>query len=206
MTEAQIKEEISRCLRAAPPRWSEIQEQLSPPCQWLISAARGKRGIPDITADFKKKFPEDYASAGREILVDAIDVMRSQIYGHKDWKAAQDENLLDAFPAAAVIVIKPEFEPPDWKQRWIAAGGREHGGRYLALKSDPVWSRFCEFGLPHEPFDWKASLSREDVDRAEAQSAGLLKRPAAKSSGAGCALLITMFALAAAATTWALTR
>lgn len=68
-----------------------------------------------------------------------------------------------------------------WPERWEKAGGIFYGPRMIALKTDPVWSRLgdpklFDDGIGNEwpPFAFNSGMDWRDIDRAEAESLGLL--------------------------------
>ena len=69
-----------------------------------------------------------------------------------------------------------------WQNRWKNAGGKFHGGRMIALKDDPVWTKLSAFGTPYPPFDWGSGMGVRDIDRKTAidlkliDDAGIAKR------------------------------
>jgi hypothetical protein len=202
MTADELKSEIVRCLKAGPGGWTEVQQSLSSPSKWLVSAARGKRSEGEIAVDFKKKFPSSIGQAEddeRDMVRESVAVLRAQVFGLRDWKDSQDKDLLFAFPAAQLIEVHAGEAPADWQQRWQRAGGKLVEGKCVALKTDGAWARFSEFGQPHEPFDWAAALGREDLDRADAKRWGLIIDPPRPSSGLGCMIVLGLIVASAAA-------
>lgn len=91
------------------------------------------------------------------------------------WKAAQDPDLLDAFPAQELIRVEGRQEPRDWAARWSEAGGRFFGGRMIARKDDPIWERISRFGRPWPPFDFGSGMGLQDIEREEAIALGLIQ-------------------------------
>lgn len=173
---ASLKIEIVQCLKAGPAGWRDVQVALSAPASWLVDAARGKRQTRDIALDFRSRFStvlEPGVDTGA-FVHDAIDVLRWQIAGVRDWQEAQQPELMTLWPAAALTEVKAGKAAPGWQQRWEQCGGRTIAGRCIALKADAVWARFSEFGHAYEPFDWAAALSREDISRAETKKLGLV--------------------------------
>lgn len=193
-TAEQLREEIIACLRAGSKGWTGCQAGMSAPAKWLVSAARGQRPESVVMVDFGVKFGRDLELS--HTARQALNVLRAQLAGERDWKASQDRDVVDAFPASELLVVLGDVEPFPWKERWIAAGGRLVDDRAIAPKGDPIWARFSEFGRPHPPFDWLTTLDWEDVNRSEAERLGVIpafKRPA----GSGC---VTAIVIAIAAT------
>jgi hypothetical protein len=79
-----------------------------------------------------------------------------------------DPALLDAWPAQELVRARRSAHQRDWRARWTAAGGRFVGGRMIALKHDPVWSRISRFGEPWPPFDYGSGMDTRDISRREA--------------------------------------
>lgn len=115
----------------------------------------------------------DLASRRRLELIYRQNIESAQEYGR--WKAGNDPDLLDAYPAQELIRVESREVERDWEKRWADAGGRLAGGRMVALKNDPVWAKLSRFGTPWPPFDFNSGMGVEDVDRAEAEALGLLK-------------------------------
>ena len=93
------------------------------------------------------------------------------------WQMGQDPDVLDAFPAQEFLRVESRNQPrSDWSERWAAAGGRTYDGRWIALKSDPVWVGISRFGRPWPPFDFGSGMGVEDISRVEAERLGLLKK------------------------------
>lgn len=114
----------------------------------------------------------DLASRRRLELIYRQNIESAQEYGR--WQAGNDPYLLDAFPAQELIRVESREVERDWAKRWADAGGREVGGRMVALKNDPVWAKLSRFGTPWPPFDFNSGMGVEDIDRAEAEALGLI--------------------------------
>jgi hypothetical protein len=96
--------------------------------------------------------------------------------GYGWWKQGQDPDVLDAFPCQEFIRIASRKMPrQDWERRWRSAGGKVYGGRMIAKKNDPVWTRLSRFGTPWPPFDFSSGMGVEDVSREEAEELGILQ-------------------------------
>lgn len=203
--DGELKSEIVRCLKAGPSGWTNEQQSLSAPAKWIVSAARGKRDVRDISVDFRRKFLRTLAceeDGDGDMLRESIRVLRAQLSGLRDWKENQDKDILLAYPASELIEVMAGEAMPDWKDRWAAAGGLVVNGRCVALKSAEVWRRFSEFGQRYEPYEWSAGLGREDVSSTEAKDFGLLPAtPVAAGNGMGCliAILLGVLFISAAA-------
>lgn len=178
ITKAKLRSEVVRCLKAGPPKWQTTAVALSEETQWLIDRIdpSGDRGR--LAVDFADAFPDwrfhaDWPEMS-DLLREAFDVLTCQLHGHQRWEQDKDLVLREAFPAQELLtVIEPE--PKGWRERWVAAGGQVVGGRCVAMKNDPAWRRFSDFGKPYEPFEWEAKLSTTEMDAAEAESLGVPK-------------------------------
>lgn len=91
-----------------------------------------------------------------------------------NWRQGLDPTIEWVWPANRLVATKGRMLPGT-KDRWIRAGGRVYRGKLIALKRDPVWSRFSLYGHPHPPFDDRShGLDVEDVGAEEAQQLGLI--------------------------------
>ncbi len=90
------------------------------------------------------------------------------------WQAAQDPDLLGAFPCQELVRMESREAPRDWQARWADAGGSSYSGRMIARKDDPVWSAISRFGTPYPPFDFGSGMGVADVERAEAIALGVI--------------------------------
>lgn len=118
----------------------------------------------------------DLTSDARLNLI--LDTNLEMAQGYGQWKQGQDEAVLDQWPAQELIRARDSKVPRDWAQRWSDAGGRFFGGRMIALKNDPIWTRISRFGLPYPPFDFNSGMDVQDIDRTEAVALGLISRDA----------------------------
>ncbi len=148
-----------------------------------------------LMVDFCQRFTreKDVCQVARE----AVEVLRTQAAASRDWQSSNDPDIVDAFPAMAVVVVMQDREPAGWQTRWTEAGGRIVDGRALALRDDLVWRRFSSYGHPFPPFDWLEGLGVEDVDRNEAEAAGLLtaaKRTTQPAGPSGCLAVVIVLA------------
>ena len=85
-----------------------------------------------------------------------------------------DAAILDAFPAQRLVNHRSDItELVDWPNFWIEQGGSS--GEMAALKSDPVWWRISFLNIPVAPFQIISGFDVEDMDRNEAESAGLIQ-------------------------------
>ena len=142
----------------------------------LMALARDE-GLAPIAAE-KRGTLEDVGSEVRAKLI--VETQISQAYGYANWKGAQNEDALDAYPAQRLIRIRAAKDPRDWASRWQEAGEKVgwEGAcktRWVALKNSPIWIALSRFGTPWPPFDFGSGMWVEDVDRAEAEDLGLIE-------------------------------
>ena len=95
---------------------------------------------------------------------------------------ADDAEYRAAFPAQELVRLERRRVPRDWRARWKEAGGRLRGGRMVALRDDPIWTRISRFGSAIPPFDFNSGMGLRDVSADEATALGL--RPEAERSAA----------------------
>jgi hypothetical protein len=130
----------------------------------------------------------DLTSAKRLGLIYDFQVEDAMEYGR--WLARQDPAILDAFPCNELIRVEHREVPrgyrkgahgrlievpgESWPARWAAAGGDFVGGRMIARKDDPIWSRISRFGRPWPPFDFMSGMGLADVSREEAEQLGVI--------------------------------
>lgn len=99
----------------------------------------------------------------------------AQARGFIQYAEGMTPGAFAAFPAQEFTRIEHRNKPrTTWPQRWKDAGGRLYGGRMIALKDDPVWSRLSVFGTPYPPFDWGSGMGVMDVSKREAIELGLI--------------------------------
>lgn len=79
-----------------------------------------------------------------------------------------------AFPAQELIRVRQRRQPRDWRKKWADAGGKIFGGRMIALKDDPVWTRISRFGTPYPPFDFGSGMGVRGVSRKDAIALGVI--------------------------------
>lgn len=120
---------------------------------------------------------QDFSSEQRLGLI--YDTQMSQAKGFAYHKAGQDPEVLDEFPAQELIRLRAAKVPRDWLARWTDAGGQLFDGRFIAVKTDPIWSRISRFGTPWPPYDFNSGMGVEDVDRDTAEALGVLPKGAA---------------------------
>lgn len=120
-----------------------------------ISGAAG--GLRDIT------------SSSRLGLIFSTQVTQANSYGY--WRQGMQPDILNEFPAVRFIRVHAVKEP-----RLNHAPFEEK----VFLKTPEGMAELArinrDFGVPWAPFGWGCGHDTEDVDRAEAQSLGLLQR------------------------------
>jgi len=79
---------------------------------------------------------QDPTSERRLRLIYDTQIEQAQEYAR--WKAEQDPDVLDAYPAQEFTRVEARKAPrTDWAQRWEDAGGEVFEGRMIALKNSP---------------------------------------------------------------------
>jgi hypothetical protein len=116
---------------------------------------------------------QDVTSIKRLGLIWDIQIEKAQEFAK--WKMEQDPDVLNAFPAQELIRVSDRKKKRDWLRRWADAGGRLHGGRMIALKTDRIWIKLNRFGVPWPPFDYSSGMGLRDVSRREAIALKLIK-------------------------------
>lgn len=88
---------------------------------------------------------------------------------------ATSEGALAAFPAYELIRAERRKVPRNWPEIWKSKGGMLYqGGRMIALKTDPIWTRISRFGIPHPPFDYNSGMDLVSVSRGECLALGVI--------------------------------
>ena len=107
----------------------------------------------------------DITSQRRLSLIFDTQVRQADDFGY--WKQGQDADVLNEFPAQRFIRVQEVDEPRDWHTQF------EDG---VWLKTDlDAWIRINQdFGVPWGPWGWGCGHDVEDVDRDEAEEAGLI--------------------------------
>ena len=103
-----------------------------------------------------------------------MDVNVRQARGFAQHLEATTGGALKAFPAYELVRVQERRAKRDWHARWAAAGGALHGGRMIALKTDPIWSNISTFGTPYPPFDYNSGMGVQDVSRSECIELGVI--------------------------------
>lgn len=89
---------------------------------------------------------------------------------HANYTIEMDPDFLEAVPAQELIADGSQDPWPEW---WQNAGGLFYDGRMIALKTDPVWLRLSDLGLPFPPFVIGSKAEVRDVLRSECDALGL---------------------------------
>lgn len=134
----------------------------------------------------------DITSADRLGLIYDFNIEDAMEYGR--WRARQDPDILDMFPADELTRVEQRMVPRGWRRgpggaliavpdeswpaRWERAGGRIIDGRMIAPKGDPIWVAISRFGRPWPPFDFNSGMGLVDVSRAEAEDLGVIAKDA----------------------------
>lgn len=108
----------------------------------------------------------DLTSTARLDLINDTNVKMAR--GHGYWQQGQSTGILDAWPAQELFRGESREKERNWNARWIAAGGKLFGGRMIALKNAPIWTKISAFGLPYPPFDFRSGMDVRDISRDQA--------------------------------------
>jgi len=100
----------------------------------------------------------------------------AQARGYIQHLQATNEGALLAYPCYELVRVAERKQPRNWAARWRNAGGRFFGGRMIAVKTDPIWTRISAFGNPFPPFDWGSGMGLDEVGYAEAVKLGVIER------------------------------
>lgn len=108
--------------------------------------------------------------------------------GYSQWNAEQNGVSLLRAPAQELIRVEGRVERRDWPRIWAEAGGQFYGepggdypnapGRMIALKTDPIWVRISQFGVPWAPFAWGSGMGLRNVRRRQAIELGVIEADA----------------------------
>lgn len=137
------------------------------------SASDARLAMRDFLRSIGHETPEDLKDTIKDLYSKSrLDVIIktnvAQARGFIQHAEATTPGALWAFPAQEFLRVESRREPrKDWAQRWQMAGGKFYGGRMIALKTDPVWTRLGPFGNPYPPFDWGSGMGVQDVSRKE---------------------------------------
>jgi hypothetical protein len=119
----------------------------------------------------------DITSSARAALI--ADTQVEMAYGYANWKAAQDPDALEAFPAQRLTRLSAAKVPRDWEARWADAGAAvgwngASQSEMVALKTSPIWIELSRFKNPWPPFDYNSGMWVDDVSHEDAVELGLL--------------------------------
>jgi len=108
----------------------------------------------------------------------------SLAYGLRQWQDGRSKGALTAFPAQEISVLNLTAAGTDLPKIWddtvaelgskTTATSASRTGRMVAKKSDPVWLRISEFGLPYPPFRLGSGEMLMDVSWEEAVDLGVV--------------------------------
>ena len=139
----------------------------------LIAKLRDVAKREGIPVDPKKAGGlQDITSRARLALI--LDTQLAQAREFARWKAEQDPDILDAFPAQELVRIETRDIPRKWLEKWLQRGGKLYAGRMIAAKGDRIWPAISRFGTPWPPFDFNSGMGIEDIDRDEAEALGVI--------------------------------
>lgn len=153
--------------------------------QGVLEAAKGAKSPSEFRRDIRALLDMIGYSAGdaegtvkdlrtktRLDLILNINVQQAR--GYAQWREATSAGALAAFPAYELVRVRNRLRKRDWHSRWAAAGGKLFGGRMIALKTDPIWTRISVFGNPYPPFDYNSGMGIADVGRKECLALGVI--------------------------------
>jgi len=135
----------------------------------FVAEMRNELGAPDGDSGELT----DISSRRRLELIHDFQTESAMEFGR--FQAAQDPDLLDAFPCQELVRIEGRQKPRDWATLWGDKGGRFYAGRMIARKDDPIWSAISRFGTPYPPYDFGSGMGVEDVEREEAITLGVIQ-------------------------------
>ena len=146
-----------------------------------VSASDARLAMRDFLRGIGHETPEDLKGTIKDLYAKSrLDVIIktnvAQARGFIQHAEGMTPGALWAFPAQEFLRVESRRKPrEDWAQRWQKAGGKIYGGRMIALKTDPVWTRLGPFGNPYPPFDWGSGMGVQDVSRKEWEEVEKLK-------------------------------
>ena len=83
------------------------------------------------------------------------------------------EGAFAAFPGTELLRVRLGIEDGiDWQKRWTDAGGKLYDGRMIALKTDPIWAKISDYGVPYPPFESHDVMGTQDIKRSECVALG----------------------------------
>lgn len=123
-------------------------------------------GLGDLVPENKRGGIQDITSESRLGLI--FDTQTRQAQDYAFWRQGQDPDVLDEYPAQALIRVIDAKEPRHKHTEW------EDKPR---LKSDlGFWTTINQdFGVPWGPWGWGCGHDVEDIDRETAEKLGLIK-------------------------------
>ncbi|MBS7285703.1 MAG: hypothetical protein KIH06_00375 [Kiritimatiellae bacterium] len=142
-------------------------------------AAEGYKPMPDDKGTIKDLYT-------KHRLDTVIQTNVRQARGFVQYLDGISPGALAAFPAQELIRVRNSKTPRNWAKRWTDAGGKLRGGRMVALKTDPIWTKISAFGNPFPPYDWGSGMGIRDIKKSEAKVLGLILDDEAKAEAAKC--------------------
>lgn len=127
---------------------------------------------------------QDLSSDRRVNLI--IDTQLKMSRGYGSWRQAQDETVLDLWPADEMYRAMTRREHRDWDRTWndarralgeatTATVARDRdSGPFVARKNDPIWAQISRFRNPFPPFDFGSGMRVRDVSRDRAEALGVI--------------------------------
>ena len=83
------------------------------------------------------------------------------------------EGAFAAFPGMELLRVRLGIEDGiNWQKRWTDAGGKLYDGRMIALKTDPIWAKISDYGVPYPPFEFHDVMGTQDIGRKECLALG----------------------------------
>jgi hypothetical protein len=132
-------------------------------------------GTPDQPANLK-----NIAGATRLGIVWDMNVQAAR--GRARRGAGLSEGALFAAPAQELVRGRTARIPRDWRARWAEAGeaiswqgALPFNGRFIALKTSPIWLKLSRFGTPWPPFDFGSGMILRNINRADAIALRLIE-------------------------------
>jgi len=110
-----------------------------------------------------------------------LDTQQQLANGWGRFEQENTEAVVQAFPARELYRAIFRAQPRNWAQKWMDAGGRTYGGRYIARVDDPIWAKslsaggFNRFGIPTGPFDFNSGMRTRPIGVVEAEQLGVIK-------------------------------
>lgn len=133
-----------------------------------IREALSRAGVAD---DGSATLKNPYAKARLDLVLQQ-NVQSAR--GYATYMAQTASGPLAAAPGQELVRVRRVRVPRKWAEKWTAAGGRIVGGRMVALKADPVWTKISRFGVPWPPFDFNSGMGVRPLLRSECVRLGLL--------------------------------